>query len=126
MKEEEEKKVDVMAWVWLALTMAFMFFGMFLGRISAQKRIAKVDTIVCYSNCIESLISQKSPSGKPRTYAVYNSKKQDISDIIPVSESVYAYLQLCKKHNLSPSLGIKLRNGQIQSIIKVKPKYTIK
>lgn len=116
MNKEEKKKVDVMVWVWLALTIALMFFGAILGRISA----------VCYSNCIESLISQKSPSGKPRTYAVYNSKKQDISDIIPVSESVYAYLQLCKKHNLSPSLGIKLRNGQIQSIIKVKPKYIVK
>ena len=33
MNEEEKKKVDVMAWVWLALTIAFMFFGMFLGRI---------------------------------------------------------------------------------------------
>lgn len=88
-----------MAWVWLALTMAFMFFGMFLGRISAQKRIAKVDTIVCYSNCIESLISQKSPSGKPRTYAVYNSKNR-ISQILFLCLKAYTLIYNCVKNTI--------------------------
>lgn len=90
------------------------------------KAKAQIDTIKCNIDCIEGLVSQKSTSGKTKVFAIYNSKQQDISDLIPVSDAVYTYLQQCKKYKVRPSLGIRLRNGQITSIIKIKPKYVVK
>lgn len=94
--------------------------------LAQTKTKAQIDTIRCDINCIEGFVSQKSTSGKTKIFAVYNNKQQDISDLIPVSDATFTYLQQCKKYKMRPSLGIRLRNGQISSIIKVKPKYIVK
>lgn len=84
---------------------------------------AQCDTIKCHNECIQKIIPQKTKSGKIKLYAVYTDSTYDISDLIPVSESVLTYIDMCKKNGIKPSLGIRFRNGQITSIVRYKNKY---
>ena len=88
---------------------------------STQK--AQIDTMSCNITCIDKYVEEKTSNGKVRYYAVYNDTKNDISELIPVSQSVMSYIKLCSENSIRPSLGIKLKNGQIQSLIKYKAKY---
>ena len=62
-------------------------------------------------------------TGKTKFYAIYNDTKNDISELIPVSQTVMSYIKMCEENKIKPSLGIKLRNGQISSIIRYKNRY---
>lgn len=87
-----------------------------------QKVIHQYDTIVCKTNCISKFIT--STNGKTeRVYAVYTDDELEISDIIPVSKSVFEYITLCNQNNVKPSLGIKLKDGKIMSLIRTKRTY---
>lgn len=88
------------------------------------QRTAQYDTIQCHYEHINKFIEKPSNSGKStRIYAVYTDSKNAILDFIPVSKSVYEYIQMCKEYNMTPSLAIRLKNGVIHSIIRYKPKY---
>lgn len=106
-----------------------VILGLVLGftRACAQKTqvVHQYDTIMCNSQHISKYIEQ--PNGKStRVYAVYNDDEMGISDIIPVSKTVLQYIQMCQANNIRPSLGIKLRDGQIQSLIRVKRKWDVR
>lgn len=91
---------------------------------TAQK--PQLDTMACNVTCIDKYVEEKTSTGKVRYYAVYNDDKKDISELIPVTQSVMSYIRLCGENNIKPALGIKLKNGQIQSLIRYKPKYVRK
>lgn len=81
-----------------------------------------MDTIRCDYTCITKFVEVSNSKGTNiQIYAVYNG--ETISDLIPVSKSVYSYIQTCIQNGIQPQLGIKLKNGQIYSIIKFKKKY---
>lgn len=82
----------------------------------------KIDTIPCNAANITKYVM--TDDGK-RVYAVYNDKQHGISEIIPVSKSVYEYIVLCEQNGIKPSLAIRLKNNQIFSIIKFKRKYKL-
>ena len=104
------------------IVLLILFFS--AVRCCAQtKTKAQIDTMVCHSECIDKYVEATSSNGKVHYYAVYNDTKNDISELIPVTQSVMSYITLCNENSIKPSLGIKLRNGQIQSLIKYKPRY---
>lgn len=109
----------------IAILCLLAFIGIFLmcQRCSAQTT-TQIDTMYCNPSCIEKFIETSTANGKSiRIYAVYNDAKNDVCDLIPVSKTVYQYIQECKSNRIIPSLGIRLRNGQITSIIRYRPKY---
>jgi hypothetical protein len=103
-------------WIGLVL-LVFLFLGV-------KKCTAKsvYDTIPCRNECIQKFAYKQTKNGN-KVYAVYTDEKNNILDFIPVSESVYNYIMLCKENKIAPQLGIKLRDGEIYSIIKLKRRY---
>lgn len=106
---------------WLGFAIIIIFF-LVCAKGCAQTK-AKVDTMYCNPVCIEKYVTATTETGKVKVFAVYNSKQQDVSDLIPVPQSVYTYIKVCKQNGITPSLGIRLRNGVITGIIRYKPKY---
>lgn len=94
--------------------------------LSARQCYGQADTVICKQECIEKIVEIKTDKGKIKHYAVYNDYKNDVSELIPVSQSVMDYIKLCKTNGIKPSLGIKLKNNQIVSIIKYRRKYGTK
>lgn len=106
----------------LLIALAILFFS--AVRCCAQtKTKAQIDTMMCHTEYIDKYVEATSSTGKVRYYAVYNDTKNDISELISVPQSVMNYIKLCEDNKIKPSLGIKLRNGQINSLIKYKPRY---
>ena len=95
-------------------------------RCNAQKIQAKVDTIRCNPTYVIKYVQIEGSTGKMRTYAVYKDVKNNIQDLIPVSQSVMEYIILCTKNGIEPTLGIRIRNGQISSLVKYKNKFIVK
>ena len=88
---------------------------------------AVIDTMVCKAECIKQIVQQPSSNGKTVKYmAVYIDKKIGFSEIIPISKSVVDYINTCKQFSLEPTLGIRLRNGVITSIVRYKIKFVHK
>lgn len=108
---------------WIGLAMVILLL-VFTTKHCHGKAV--YDTIPCRTECIQKFIEQPTKNGNSRIFAVYTDEKDNIIDLIPVSASVYDYILLCKHNNINPSLGIKLRDGQIYSIIKYKRKYVKK
>lgn len=104
---------------WIGLIMVIILLA-FTQKCKAQSK-AQYDTIPCHNECIQKYAIEKNDKGKERIYVVYTDEKNNILDLIPVSNSVYQYIQLCVKNGIEPALAIKLRNGQVYSIIKSKP-----
>lgn len=106
-----------------------LFICMMLFALTAsaqQKQKAQYDTIPCNPGCITKLVEKPTNNGNVRVYAVYNDKTNGIQDIIPCPKTTIEYIQVCKEVGITPTLGIKLRNGQISSIIKLKKTWKIK
>ena len=93
-------------------------------KCSAQK--TQVDTIYCNPTCVIRYVQIEGSTGKMRTYAVYKDVKNNIQDLIPVSQSVMEYIKLCKQNGIESTLGIRIRNGQISSLVKYKNKFIVK
>ena len=108
----------------LGMIIALIIMLLAISKCNAQStQKAQIDTMSCNITCIDKYVEEKTSNGKVRYYAVYNDTKNDISELIPVSQSVMSYIKLCSENSIKPSLGIKLKNGQIQSLIKYKAKY---
>ena len=95
-------------------------------RCNAQKTQAKIDTIYCNPTYVAKYVQIEGSTGKMRTYAVYKDVKNNIQDLIPVSQSVVEYIKLCKQNGIEPTLGVRIRNGQISSLIRYKNKFIVK
>ena len=96
------------------------------SKCHAQQKAA-IDTMVCKVECIKQIVQQPSSNGKTVKYmAVYVDKSAGFSEIIPVSKSVVDYINVCKQFSVNPTLGIRLRNGVITSIVRYKIKFVHK
>ena len=96
------------------------------SKCHAQQKAA-IDTMVCKVECIKQIVQQPSSNGKTVKYmAVYVDKSAGFSEIIPISKNVVDYISTCKQFSLEPTLGIRLRNGVITSIVRYKIKFVHK
>lgn len=96
------------------------------SKCHAQQK-AVIDTMACKVECIKQIVQQPSSNGKTVKYmAVYIDKKIGFSEIIPISKSVVDYINVCKQFSVEPTLGIRLRNGVITSIVRYKIKFVHK
>lgn len=96
------------------------------SKCHAQQK-AVIDTMVCKVECIKQIVQQPSSNGKTvKHLAVYVDKSAKFSEVIPISKSVVDYINTCKRFSIEPTLGIKLRNGVISSIIRYKIKFVHK
>ncbi len=96
------------------------------SKCHAQQKAA-IDTMVCKVECIKQIVQQPSSNGKTVKYmAVYIDKTAGFSEIIPISKSVVDYINMCKQFSIEPTLGIRLRNGVITSIVRYKIKFVHK
>ena len=93
------------------------------SKCQAQQK-AVIDTMICKVECIKQIIQQPSSNGKTVKYmAVYIDKSAGFSEVIPISKSVVDYINTCKQFSIEPTLGIRLRNGVITSIVRYKIKF---
>ena len=96
------------------------------SKCHAQQKAA-IDTMVCKVECIKQIVQKPSTNGKTVKYmAVYVDKSAGFSEIIPISKSVVDYISTCNQFSLEPTLGIRLRNGVITSIVRYKIKFVHK
>lgn len=96
------------------------------SKCHAQQK-AVIDTMVCKVECIKQIVQQPSSNGKTVKYlAAYIDKSAGFSEIIPISKSVVDYINTCKQFSIKPTLGIRLRNGVITSIVRYKIKFVHK
>lgn len=96
------------------------------SKCHAQQK-AEIDTMVCKVECIKQIVQQPSSNGKTVKYmAVYVDKSAGFSEIIPISKSVVDYINVCKQFSVEPTIGIRLRNGVITSIVRYKIKFVHK
>ena len=96
------------------------------SKCHAQKKAA-IDTMICKVECIKQIVQKPSANGKTVKYlAVYVDKSAGFSEIIPISKSIVDYISTCKQFSLEPTLGIRLRNGVITSIVRHKIKFVHK
>lgn len=116
-----QNSLDPGHYIGLFIIVALFTFG--AVRACAQTQKAQYDTILCKNECIDKYVEEKTKTGKTKFYAIYNDTKNDISELIPVSQTVMSYIKTCEENKIKPSLGIKLRNGQISSIIRYKNRY---
>ena len=83
--------------------------------------------MVCKVECIKQIVQQPSANGKAVKYlAAYVDKSAGFSEVIPISKSVVDYINTCKQFSIEPTLGIRLRNGVITSIVRYKIKFVRK
>ena len=96
------------------------------SKCRAQQKDA-IDTMTCKVECIKQIVQKPSANGKTVKYlAVYVDKSAGFSEIIPISKSVVDYISTCKQFSIEPTLGIRLRNGVITSIVRYKIKFVHK
>lgn len=109
----------------LVVALIVMFISLCVTKCNAQsytqKPKAQYDTVYCNAKYIVKYTSTTTSTGKLRYFAVYKDIANKINELIPVSQTVYDYIETCKANGIEPSLGIKLRNGQISSLIRFKP-----
>lgn len=104
---------------WLGLVAVCVCILLGTVRCSAQTQATVYDTIRCNVDCIQKYISKSTPK-TTKIYAVYVDKQNDVMDLIYVPKSVYDYILVCREYSLQPKLGIRLKNGNIYSIVKLK------
>lgn len=96
------------------------------SKCHAQQKAA-IDTMICKVECIKQIVQKPSANGKTVKYmTVYVDKSAGFSEIIPISKSVVDYIDMCKQFSVEPTLGIRLRNGVITSIVRYKIKFVHK
>ena len=113
--------------VWFIVFIIILLLGLAVTCSGQTRRIpAHVDTVYCNPMYIHKYVQIEGSTGKVRTYAIYKDTKNNIQELIPVSKTVLGYIKLCEQNGIQPSLGIRIRNGQISSIIRYKRKIILK
>lgn len=124
---ETNKQPSDYTWLWLIFAVLLMLFGIIVNsNAQQQQQKAQIDTVYCNIDCIEKYVSTTTQSGRIKTYAVYNDRNHNISELIPVSKTVLDYISLCDANGIMPTLGIRIRNGQISSIVRYKQHIRIR
>lgn len=96
------------------------------SKCHAQQKAA-IDTMVCKVECIKQIVQQPNSNGETVKYlAAYIDKSAGFSEVIPISKSVVDYINTCKQFSIEPTLGIRIRNGVITSIVRYKIKFVRK
>lgn len=96
------------------------------SKCHAQQK-ATIDTMVCKVECIKQIVQQPNANGKAVKYlAAYIDKSAGFSEVVPISKSVVDYINTCKQFSIEQTLGIRLRNGVITSIVRYKIKFVHK
>ena len=109
---------------WIIAIIVVVLLILATAKCHAQsKAVAQVDTMLCKVECIQKIVQQTSQKGTIRYYAVYNDKSINFSEVIPVSKTVVEYIEMCKQYSIKPTLGIRLKNGVVSSIIRYKTKF---
>lgn len=112
----------------IILFVLLLMFGV-ATKCSAQKvqQKAVYDTVVCDQACIQKYVQvPNEKTGKVHIFAVYKDPKHNLNELINVSQSTFDYIQTCKTYGIPAQLGIKLRNGAISGIIRIKTIITVK
>ena len=120
-KNKNDETRELSPIIWIIIAAVLMIIG--AATCCAQKQQAIIDTVQCKPECIVKYVTSQTKAGNTTYRAVYIDKDVDVQEIIPVSKSVYQYISDCKTNGIKPSLGIKLKNGEISSIIRLKTKY---
>lgn len=84
----------------------------------------RVDTILCKHECIVKIIEKTTPKSV-RYIVLYRDKAIGLDELIDMSKSVKEYIEECWTYNVKPQLGIKLKNGEIQSIVRIRKKWHV-
>ena len=109
----------------IAIAIVIMLLLM-TSKCHAQQKAA-IDTMICKVECIKQIVQQPSSNDKTVKYmAAYIDKSAGFSEVIPISKSVVDYINTCKQFSIEPTLGIRLRNGVITSIVRYKIKFVRK
>lgn len=110
----------------LVALVAIIILLLLTSKCHAQQK-AVIDTMTCKVECIKQIVQKPSVNGKTVKYlAVYVDKSAGFSEVIPISKSVVDYISTCKQFSIEPTLGIRLRNGVITSIVRYKIKFVHK
>jgi len=121
-KQPPENKIFFIAMLLCMIALAIT------GKCQA-KEIAKLDTIPCKMECVSKILTQKHTSTKGNETVkytiVYVDKTLGINEAIPTSKTVYEYIQQCSELGIPPSLGIKLKNREITSIVRIRKKLKL-
>lgn len=113
--------------LWLVVLIAATLLGLAVTcNAQTRKQTAQVDTVYCNPAYIVKYVSILTQSGKQKTYVIYKDVKNNIQELIPVSATVMDYIKLCEANGIKSTLGIRIRNGQISSIIRYKNKFIVK
>ena len=119
--EKPDHSPDLLIAIIVIMILLFM-----TSKCRAQQKAA-IDTMTCKVKCIKQIVQKPSANGKTVKYmAVYVDKSAGFSEIIPISKSVVDYISTCKQFSIEPTLGIRLRNGVITSIVRYKIKFVHK
>ena len=111
---------------WVIAIVIIIILLLMTSKCQAQQKAA-IDTMVCKVECIKQIVQQPSANGKDVKYlAAYIDKSAGFSEVIPISKSVVDYINTCKQFSIEPTLGIRLRNGVITSIVRYKIKFVRK
>lgn len=118
------KRANTILGVLIAMILALVW----VQKCSAQtKQTARYDTIPCKTECIVKYITMTNEkTGKVRYYAFYADDSTKIKELVQCPQTVFDYVKMCADNKIEPSLGIKLKNGQIQSLIRYRPKIVLK
>lgn len=120
-KNKNDETRELSPIVWIVIAAILIVIG--AATCCAQKQSVTLDTVQCKPECIVKYVTSQTKSGNTTYRAVYIDKEVGVQEIIPVSKSVWQYIADCKSNGIQPSLGIKLKNGEISSIIRLKTKY---
>lgn len=107
--------------MWLVVIVMLLFGG--ISKCHAKNN-DRVDTVLCKPECIKGIFEKTTPKSV-RYIVLYIDKTIGLEEMINMSKSVKEYIEECEKNRIKPNLGIKLKNGEIQSIIRIKKKWRV-
>lgn len=120
----KKKKEKLEPGFWVGLTIVLVLYACSLTRCEAKTEHV-IDTVRCNPVHIVKYVT-KSTEKTTRIYAVYVDKTNSISELIPVSKTTWEYITVCRENGINPSLGIRLVDGRISSLVRIKYKYYVK
>lgn len=111
---------------WIGLILVIVLLGIVNHCKAQQKSTAHWDTIPARIESIHKYITKTTAKGSQRIYCVYSDTQNGISDIISVPRSTWDYISSCKEVGIKPQLGLRFRNGEVYSLIRIKKKYKVR
>ena len=123
MEKETRNKLEPGFWIGIVIILVLLLC-VCLRSPAQTRQPATYDTICCNYAAIKKYVEKSTPK-TVRVYAVYDDVRTGISDIIFVTKPALDYISICKENGIEPSLVIRLKNGEVYSIIKLPKKYAV-